>query len=280
MPELPEVETIKKRLESLVVGKTITQIEILHPKSFQGNVEQVIGQRIVALSRRAKLLQIILENGYSLLIHLKMTGQLIYEGATRVGGGHPTADWVKKLPSKHTRIIFYFSDKERLFFNDIRVFGWVRTLSPEEVKREFSKYGPDINDANLSASYLIEQFGRRSINIKQALMMNQIVAGVGNIYACDALNLAKIDPQKAAYQLTENEVVRLFEAAQTVINRGIEKGGATVENYVHVDGFAGQYQSVMLVYGKEGQACPNCGAKIIKMKVAGRGTYYCMSCQL
>lgn len=280
MPELPEVETIKIKLKKLVIGKTIEQISVLRSKSFQGDTTFVEQSKVIDLTRRAKLIRFHLSNGYNFLVHLKMTGQLIFtDGDKRVGGGHPTADWVNSLPSKHTRIIFDLSDGAKLFFNDMRVFGWVKVMTNQEIEDEYKKYGKDIIDVSFTAKNLYDHFQRRSITVKQAIMMNSIVAGVGNIYACDALNLAKIDPKRKANSLDENEVLELLKASRAVIQRGIEMGGATIDDYVDVDGFSGKYQDVILAYGRVDQPCYNCGDKIVKTKIGGRGTYYCKTCQ-
>lgn len=281
MPELPEVETIRGKLEILVVGKEIQKVEILKEKSFQGDVSLVEGQTIVAVKRRAKILQFVLSNNQYILVHLKMTGQLIYvDDEIKMGGGHPTADWINDLPSKHTRVILNFTDESRLFFNDMRIFGWLKVVGEKSVKSEFRNYGPDINDSELEVSYLQQKLSNRRIPIKQAMMMNSIVAGLGNIYMCDALNLAKINPLRPSSSLSTDELETLLHASRTVIDRGIKSGGATIDDYRDVDGFSGNYQNQILVYGREGDACRNCGAVIVKIKLGGRGTYFCESCQV
>ncbi|PIR59175.1 MAG: DNA-formamidopyrimidine glycosylase [Candidatus Pacebacteria bacterium CG10_big_fil_rev_8_21_14_0_10_56_10] len=285
MPELPEVETIRRRLAQLLPGKTFADVTINHPKSFNAQPQDLLGQSITKVTRRAKLLQFHLSggSGQQLVTHLKMTGQLLYEtaGQQRSGGGHPTRDWLVKLPSKHTRIEYLFTDGSRLFFNDQRLFGWMRLLSHEEVEALQARLGPDINTAQASLEYLVKKLASRSIPIKTALMTNGIVAGVGNIYACDALNLARISPLRPAGQLSRAEVGRVLAAAQQVIAKGIELEGTTFDGqYVTVDGLAGRYQQKLLAYGRAGEACYNCGHPILKTKLAGRGTYYCGVCQV
>jgi len=281
MPELPEVETIKRRLNSLLTNKAIHSIKVLRDKSFQGDLNLVEQCSIVAVKRRAKILQFDLNNDHHLIIHLKMTGQLIFvDEKQKVGGGHPTADWVTQLPGKHTRVIFTFQDDSKLFFNDMRVFGWIRLLKPLELAQEYAKYGPDIVDPAITGDYLLEQFARRSIPIKQAIMDNKILAGVGNIYASEALYLAGIHPQRPAKSLTEEEIAKLFKAMKQVINRGIELGGTTFDGkYVNVDGLAGGYQNEMKVYGMEGAKCVNCEGTVKRVKLGGRSTFFCENCQ-
>jgi formamidopyrimidine-DNA glycosylase len=281
MPELPEVETVVTQLKKFLIGKKIQSIDVRKEKSWRGNPDLLIGAKILTISRRSKMLRIHFSNHRNVLIHLKMSGQLLYvEGDIRVGGGHPTADWVDKLPSSHTRVIFTFSDNTKLFFNDQRMFGWVRFAADKKVEEEFAKLAPDIIDPIITPEYLFAKIHHRRVPIKQLIMDNTIVAGVGNIYACDALNLARISPLRSAATLSLEEAKKLVSAMKKVIRLGIEKGGATVHGkYVNVHGLAGKYQDFMRVYSRAGKKCPNCGAKIVKIKLAGRGTFYCPECQ-
>jgi formamidopyrimidine-DNA glycosylase len=222
MPELPEVETIARRLQQLLPEKQIIAVDITKPKSFIGDPQEIIGTRIIAISRRAKILHITLENGKALLVHLKMTGQLIYVDEThRVGGGHPTDDWVKALPSTHTRVVVTLSDQAKLFFNDQRIFGWVKVASSEKVANEFSKLAPDVIDATVTPEYLFAKLQRSNRPIKVVIMDNSIMSGLGNIYACDALNLARISPFRPAKTLRFIEVTTLLAASKEVLNLGI-----------------------------------------------------------
>lgn len=281
MPELPEVETVRRQLEKVILGKSLVHIEVLKDKSWSGDHQTVLHQPIIQVERRSKVLIIHLQNAYNLLVHLKMSGQLIYvDGEFRTGGGHPTDDWVQQLPSSHTRVVFTFDDQTKLFFNDQRIFGWIRVLSDEETAQSLSALAPDVIDRQITAEYLFQKAQRRSIPVKQFMMDNQIVAGVGNIYACDALNLAQISPLRPASTLSLLEVGRLLDAMREVVHKGIELGGATAHGkYVDVAGLAGKYQDVMRVYNKKGEPCPNCGAPIEKIKLGGRGTYFCPNCQ-
>jgi len=254
MPELPEVETITKQLQSLIIGKQIADLQILHPKSFIGDPQLIIGQKILAISRRAKLIKFILGNDLSLVTHLKMTGQLLYQGSI----------------SKHSRLLYQFSDQSQLVFNDQRLFGYIKLVTSDEWLVISKKLGPDINDPALTADYLFNKFKNRKVAIKQALMNNEIVCGLGNIYAAEALNLAKIGPFRPAQSLSLLEVAKVFQASQKIIGQAI----------VNASGQSGAYQKQSLVYGRLGQKCYNCGRKIKKKKLAGRGTYYCSHCQV
>lgn len=281
MPELPEVETVRSQLEKVILGKSFVKIDVLKEKSWSGDPLVVLNQPIIGVERRSKVLIIRLGNQYNLVIHLKMSGQLIYvDGEFRTGGGHPTDDWVQQLPSSHTRIVLSFDDATTLFFNDQRIFGWIRVLSSEETTQSLSTLAPDVIDKQITAEYLFQKAQRRSVPVKQFIMDNQVVAGVGNIYACDALNLARISPTRKASTLSQLEVQQLLDAMREVVHKGIELGGATAHGkYVNVAGLAGKYQDVMRVYNKKGQPCPNCGSPIEKTKLGGRGTYFCPVCQ-
>lgn len=281
MPELPEVETIKRRLKPLVLGKQFQQIQVLKDKSFRGNPDQILKQKIIDLQRRAKVLRFKFANGSNLLVHLKMTGQLIFvSDQLRVGGGHPSADWVNDLPAKHTRVILNFADNETLFFNDMRIFGWLWLMDDEQAEQELKKYGPDVIDPLVTPFYLHDKFSRKQMPIKQAIMDNSIMAGVGNIYASEALFLAKIHPQRPAKSLTLAELETLHHYLLAVIEASIAVGGTTFDGkYVDVSGFAGGFQHQLKVYGKVDEKCEICGEKIKKVKLGGRSSFYCEKCQ-
>lgn len=283
MPELPEVETIKRRLLDVLPGRVIQSISVHHQKSIVGSIEDLIGLEVSKVARRAKVLSIGFTNSsLELLTHLKMTGQLVFiDKKKRVGGGHPTADWTQNLPSKHTRISYTFQDGSMLHFNDMRLFGWMKVMHVKEAQNEFAKFGPDIIDPALTTEYVVAKLKTKSIAIKVVLLDSSIVAGLGNIYVCDALNLARISPFRPAKSLSFDEVERLLACSQEVVNRGIELQGTTFDGkYVTVDGMAGGYQEEVLVYGRKGEPCYNCASLISKEKLAGRGTYFCEVCQV
>lgn len=281
MPELPEVETIVRRLQTVLPGKQIASASALHHKSFVGAIDALKGAEISHISRTAKIARIHLSNNHELLVHLKMTGQLIYQDQhQRLGGGHPTADWTNQLPSRHTRVVMELSDSAKLFFNDMRIFGWMKLLDAAGVQRELQGYAPDIIDPVVTAKYLAEKLARRSVAIKQAVMDNAVVSGVGNIYANDALFVARIHPQRASNSLTQNEVTLLHRALVQVIESGIAAGGATIDTFVQVDGFSGKYQEMVKVYKQEGKPCQVCNTPIVRIKQGGRSSFFCPSCQV
>lgn len=282
MPELPEVETIARKLRPKIINKKISNIAVLREKSYQGAPSLVHNTTIIDVTRKAKILLFLLDSGAYLAVHLKMTGQLLYREKNSdaiVGGGHPTADWLLQLPGKHTRVILTFSDESQLFFNDMRVFGWIKHLTPDALSNEFFRTAPDIIDSSVDFAYVLEKFSRTNRAVKQVIMDNSVVAGVGNIYACDALHLAQIHPQQPASTLSEQQVEVLLDAMKRVINLGIKHEGATIAHFKHSDGFGGGYQNIRRVYARLDEPCLVCKTPISKMKLGGRGTYYCTNCQ-
>jgi len=288
MPELPEVETLKRQLEQVIIGKKIKSIEVLRAKSFQGNTEILINREFTSIDRIGKLMILNLTTKFpKLLIHLKMTGQLIYQPVhnaqlrNRVVGGHPTSDWVNNLPSKHTRVIVNFIDKSVLYFNDQRVFGWLKTVNNEkELEREKIGFrGLDPLSLKFDGQQLLNFLGNLKRPIKLVLLDQQKIAGLGNIYVNDALYLASINPRMQTNQLRYKEWEKLAQAIRKVLLRGIELGGASQTNYVHLDGLGGSYQNEFLVYKQDKKACQKCGTNIEKIKLGGRGTFFCPKCQ-
>lgn len=259
-----------------------------YSKSFPNSEPDVkaflIGTRVLEVKRRAKVLLIELDSKYSLVIHLKMTGQLVYrsnDDATRFGAGHPSDSLIGELPDKSTRVILEFKDA-KLFFNDQRKFGWVRLLPTAEVPNIdfFQKVGPEPLAADFTAEDFIKRLNRRpKSNIKAVLLDQTVIAGVGNIYADESLFAAKIHPETLVKNLSKPKLTKLFDELQAVLNLSIEKGGSSDKNYVNAEGKKGSYLTFAQVFRREGQPCPVCGTTIEKTRVAGRGTHTCPNCQ-
>ncbi len=287
MPELPEVETVRRGLAELIIGKTVASAEHLDsPKSFPNAPTDVaqflVGSTITYVRRRAKVLLIELSSDYTLVIHLKMTGQLVYRGETAFGAGHPNESLIGELPDRSTRAVIAFSDGSTLYFNDQRKFGWVKLIPTIEVPNiDFmKKVGPEPLEADFTPEQFAERFMRRSkTNIKSALLDQTVVAGVGNIYADESLWGAKIDPHRLVGGLSTEELGSLYVELRAVMNLAIEKGGSTDKNYVNAEGKRGSYMDFARVFRREGQKCPRCAHEIVKIRWAGRGTHYCLSCQ-
>lgn len=284
MPELPEVETVKNSLKALMLGRKISTIEILRSKSFPFPERQtfILNQEIIDFRRRAKYLDIVFANNYHLLTHLKMTGQILYKvGKEMAGGGHPTADVLQQLPGPHTRIIYTLDNKSHLYFNDMRVFGWMKVLTESELQQEYQKLGPDANTDDFTATYLKEKIKNKKQPIKQVIMNNEVCCGLGNIYAAEVLFAAKIDPRKPAQELKEIELEKIVTEAKRILQLAIEKRGTTFDGrYLDGLGESGNFENFLQVYGREDQPCRQCERKIKNIKLGGRGTYFCTHCQI
>jgi formamidopyrimidine-DNA glycosylase len=283
MPELPEVETIRAGLAKLLPGKVIKDVWYDWDKSFPNAPADVarflVGAKIEKVRRRAKVLIIELSGGWALIVHLKMTGQLVYVGkGQRFGAGHPGKELISELPAKSTRVILKFSDDSRLFFNDQRKFGWMRLMPALEIPEIdfFKKVGPEPLDDDFTVDRFIERLQRRkNSNIKSVLLDQTVVAGIGNIYADESLWSVKIHPATLVRDIPKTKLVLLYSAVRNVLNLSIAKGGSTDKNYVDAEGHKGSYLKFANVFRKEGQPCPRCGTPIEKIRVAGRGTHIC-----
>lgn len=300
MPELPEVETIVRQLDKVLKSKVIEKVEVFKDKSFEGKKKLLVGKRIKRVGRKAKVIIVeFFDWNKMVVIHLKMTGQLVFDEkkgfwtsqndgmGDRVVGGHPTADWVNKLPSKHTRVMINFKDGSRLFFNDMRVFGWMRIqeisnfITPKDGQElQISSWPPDVVDREFDFNYLKSVLRGSKRAIKLVILDQKKMGGIGNIYANDALFLAGIDPKKIAGELDKKEIEKLWKAIVKVINKGIEMGGASYSDYKDTKGLGGKYQDEFLVYSRESKKCKKCGGEIKKFKLGGRGTYWCPGCQM
>jgi formamidopyrimidine-DNA glycosylase len=287
MPELPEVETIKRGLSNLIVGKIFKTVSYDTANSFPNAKHDVdkflLNSKITIVSRRAKVLLIDLSTNYTLVIHLKMTGQLVFvDNTNRFGAGHPSDSLVGALPDKSTHVTLDFTDGSHLYFNDQRKFGWVRLLPTAEVSNiDFmKKVGPEPLEADFTASEFTERFKRRArTSIKAALLDQTVIAGVGNIYADESLWGAKIHPATIVGDLAYSKFQFLYSELRYVMNLSIEKGGSTNRNYVNAEGKKGSYMDFARVFRREGLLCPRCNSEIIKIRVAGRGTHICPNCQ-
>lgn len=287
MPELPEVETVRRGLSKLIIGKVVRAEQHDTPKGFPNTVSDVnqflLGTTITDVRRRAKVLMIDLATDYSLLIHLKMTGQLVYVGEERFGAGHPNDSLIGVLPDRSTRVTLEFSDGTKLFFNDQRKFGWMRLMPTAEIPNTdfMQKVGPEPLEDSFTATDFITRLARRpKTNIKAALLDQSVIAGVGNIYADESLWGAKIHPLRLVNTLAEQEMTLLYHELRDVMNLAVEKGGSSNSTYVNAEGQKGSYMNFARVFRREGLACPRCGAIIEKSRVAGRGTHTCPVCQV
>jgi len=303
MPELPEVQTIVSELDDKIRGKAIKSATVFKLQSVRPMnkkfVQGVGGRKILGVSRRAKMIIVGLSGGKYLLIHLKMTGQLVFKDKSGrgVSGGHPipVSGKIKAiaayplaggeikdsgLPGRFTRAMFEFSGGSKLFFNDIRRFGWIKLVDEKAYQQEIAKYGLE----PLSSDFTLKNFKtalKRYPNrkIKQVLMDQSLIAGVGNIYADEAAFAARVMPTRLAGSLSKKEISDLHKAIKRILRLSIRMKGTSADTYVTASGEQGNMMRYLKVYGRPGQKCRSCGGKIHKMKLGGRGTHYCPVCQ-
>ncbi|MFH1199161.1 MAG: DNA-formamidopyrimidine glycosylase [Candidatus Omnitrophota bacterium] len=265
MPELPEVETIKRDLEKIILGKKVTEVCVHHPtvvrepsiKEFQKGIE---GATVKNILRRAKVLIIELSNGKSLTIHLKMTGQLVYPG-----------------DGKKARVSFHLSDGKTLDFNDQRLFAELRLLDDWRKLKFIQNLGPEPFDITLER--FKEMLAKKKTKIKPLIMDQVFISGIGNLYAAECLFRSRISPERPANSLTDKEKGLLYKEIKDVLTEAIRYGGSSVDDYVRVSGKQGSFAAHHKVYARENKPCLVCGTKIKRIALGGRGTYFCPKCQ-
>jgi formamidopyrimidine-DNA glycosylase len=282
MPELPEVETIKLELNQLIVGKKITSVDINLAKQVKMPACRffsiVEGAKISKVRRRAKVIIIDLVKKYHIVIHLKMTGQLIFKKKNKLaGGGHPIFHDIKKLPNKYSHVIFNFSDNSRLFFNDTRQFGWVKLFNSKQMEEFEDEFGPE--PLEISLEDFKKLFEKNKSVIKPLLMNPSFIAGVGNIYAAEALFMSQILPTRKSDSLNDNELKRLYQSLRKILKLAIKMKGTTASDYVDAFGRAGSMEKYLRVYGREGKPCKRCKNRLVSIKQGSRATVFCNSCQ-
>ncbi|MDD5251068.1 MAG: bifunctional DNA-formamidopyrimidine glycosylase/DNA-(apurinic or apyrimidinic site) lyase [Patescibacteria group bacterium] len=273
MPELPEVETIRRQLEKEVIGRRVEVVNI----GFAGRLnvpakrfaDALKGTAFKSIGRRAKLLVLGFSNGQSVLVHLKLTGgfRLMPKGA---------------VPGKHDHVVFRLSGAHDLFFSDFRKFGYLKLIPTKDVAAHLEKegFGPEPLEKNFTAEKLEACLLRHpKLKVKQALMDQRCVAGVGNIYADESLWTAKIAPTRQVKSVKEREFARLREAVVTSLKNSIRRRGTSADNYFDLYGKEGTNVRYLNAYGREGEPCPRCGTPLKKIRLAGRGTVYCPKCQ-
>ncbi len=298
MPELPEVENLRKGLEKYILGQKISSVKVRKPKLVSGKgtlraasdkkarafAKELTGEKFVSVDRRAKNLIFRLTNNKILLAHLKMTGQFVYKGNSGkndVTGGHPIEISESVLPNKHTHIIFKL-EKGTLYYNDTRMFGYVLYYPHERVIEEeghFNKLGLEPLDKNFTPKYFFNALRSKKKKIKSILLDQDIVTGVGNIYADESLFEAEIRPTRIGSSLTLSEVTKLHKAIKRIITKAIKVGGSSVATYRLIDESRGNYAREHKVYGKEGEKCFKCKTPLTKILIGSRTTIFCGKCQ-
>ena len=274
MPELPEVETIKNGLSKKVLNKTVDNFVFSNKKlrlpTDYSMAEKLKNANLIKITRRAKIIIIDFSNSYSLLFHLGMTGKILFD--------------LSKLPEhlhKHNHLKINFDDGSYLIFNDIRRFGFVDFVKTQNISdlKYIKILGPEPLSKEFNLQYLQEKLKNKSVAIKKVLMDNSIIVGVGNIYACESLFKAKINPNKKSNLLNKAELSLLVDSIKHVLEQAINQGGTTLQDYVHADGSLGYFQNELFVYGQNNKPCKICNSKIQKITIAQRSTFFCPKCQ-
>ena len=281
MPELPEVETIRIGLEKYLVNHRIERVDIKTPKIFSGNKKDILGSKIIKIRRFAKVLSIDLSNDYSIIVHVKLTGQLIYRGPNLKNPPDLSLKVTEGISGKHTHVIFKLDKKGFLYYNDVRKFGWIKLIKTLDLLKTgfIGKLGPEPFNG-LTFEVFEEILKKSKTKIKVLLMDQTKIGGIGNIYANDALWLSKVNPKTISNTISDVKKKDLYNAILKVLKEGIKRGGASELSFVTPDGTEGKYQEHFLVYGQDKKTCPRCKKeKIKKVKLGGRGTYYCPNCQ-
>ena len=271
MPELPEVETVRRGLEKLILGKKISNIEIRYPKMIKTDLNQfqkeLPGQVIQSMGRRGKYLLFNLRDKV-LISHLRMEGKYFY--------------YPDEIPErKHAHILVHFEDGTTLVYEDVRKFGTMELLAPELLDSYFisKKLGPEPTDQDFDLGRFKLALKKSKKPIKSHLLDQTLVAGLGNIYVDEVLWRAKVHPSRHSNSLTAQEARNVHDETIKVLGQAVEKGGSTIRSYTNAFGEDGTMQEFHQVYDKAGQACSRCGSTIEKIQLGGRGTYFCPKCQ-
>ncbi|MEP5631246.1 MAG: bifunctional DNA-formamidopyrimidine glycosylase/DNA-(apurinic or apyrimidinic site) lyase [Tateyamaria sp.] len=282
MPELPEVETVRRGLAPAMEGAVIAQADVNRPDlrwPFPANMtERLTGQQVLRLRRRSKYILADLSSGETLLIHLGMSGRMLVSG-------DPLGQFAHEHPQKekHDHVVLHLENGARITFNDPRRFGAMDLLDTESADQHklLSVLGPEPLGNDFHEAHLIEAFKAKNSPIKSALLDQRIVAGLGNIYVCEALFRGGISPARKALKVSKPRVATLVPIIRDVLSEAIEAGGSSLKDFRQADGELGYFQHSFDVYGREGQPCrtPNCGATISRIVQSGRSSFYCTTCQ-
>lgn len=290
MPELPEVETIRLALDKSLSQKKVLEVKVLKPRLIRGMsvddfVDFLSGKVVLAVNRRAKLLLIsFVGSKKTLQIHLKMTGQLIYvdgnDDEGRVYGGHPAPDFSSDLPGKYSYVIFDFEDGSRLFYNDMRQFGYFKLVSPTLQAEVMSSYGVEPLSDEFTIELWDELLDNGARRVLKAFLLDQSkVAGLGNIYVDEVCFASQVLPMRRLESLNGTERKSLLNSIRSILKKAVTLGGTTFRDYRDSQGNRGNYSDELKVYGRANKPCLRCSGIVEKVKLVGRGTHYCVGCQ-
>jgi formamidopyrimidine-DNA glycosylase len=287
MPELPEVETIKRDLEEKIINKKVRDIWVDDgfTKKVFPNLRTFLslrGKSFRHLRRKAKLLIFETNDDLFLLNHLKMTGQLVYreKNGRMISGGHTMTN-IEDVPNRFTRVIFSFADGAKLYFNDLRKFGFFRLVSKKDLGLELAKYGVEPLDVEFSFEFFNEYLNKKkNLRLKTILLDQKYMSGLGNIYVDESCFAAKIKPTRLVKSLSLLEKKELFKQIKKILEKAITHRGTSVNTYRGADGEKGNFQNFLMVYGRTNELCKRCKkAKIEAVKIGGRTTRFCPACQ-
>lgn len=285
MPELPEVETIRCDLKAQIINKKIKEVKVKKSRLVRNSVSFFVkvlkGNAFIDIDRVGKLMIFKLRTGQYMLVHLKMTGQLIYQDKKqKIAGGHSYKSDEMKYPNKYTYIIFEFADGSFLYFNDMRTFGYMQIVNVSDFRQIKNSYGIEPIDPKIKLEDWQTVFKGRKTTVKALLLNQKLIAGIGNIYADEICFASHVRPDRRVSSLTSEEIKSLFQNSQKILRWAIKKRGTTFNNYVDSQGRKGSFMKNLKVYGRAGQLCLRCKqGNIQRLKVAGRGTNFCPFCQ-
>ena len=287
MPELPEVEVVKKSLENTIYNLTIKNIEIrnkfLRYKINEKLMKKMVKSKVLSVSRRSKYIFINLNNKYTIMIHLGMTGKIIIVDAHKKK--HATSFYYKLIDNKptHNHVIFKFNKKTILIYNDVRKFGFIKIFETKKLKlsSHLKKLGPEPLSMKFNKDYFKESAKKRKIYLKDLLMDQKFLAGLGNIYVNEAIFLSKINPKAKANKLSNKKISALVFNIKKILKKAINEGGSSIKDFNNIKGKKGNFQQFFNVYGKQGNSCtrPNCIGVVKRIKISNRSTFFCDICQ-
>lgn len=285
MPELPEVQTITSDLSSKILDKEISSVDIrlknIIKNDTQNFIETLVDNSFKKIERRGKFIILKLErNNEHLVIHLRLTGQLIYQNKDElIVGGHDTKEKNFKPLNQHAHLVIHFKDSSKLSYNDQRQFGFFQIVNDKELLEIKEKLGVEPLDEKFTLKVFSELIKSKKINVKAFLLDQKHIAGIGNIYADETLFKTGIRPTRTLNSLDPIEIKKLFRSIKTILKEAVKKRGTSFNNYIDTDGNKGNFAKKLKVYGRDGQKCVVCNSIIVKTIVAGRGTRYCPKCQ-
>ena len=287
MPELPEVEVVRRSLNELIVGLKINKVTIynrnLRYKISKKFKKAIQGQKIISIFRRGKFLLIALKNKNLILIHLGMTGKILIKKKSHKSTIFTDYYFDKKIIKKHNHLKIKFSDSVDLIYNDIRKFGFLKILSNKnfQVNRHISKLGPEPLSSDFNFNYLKNQCKKKYISIKNFIMDQKNISGLGNIYANEILFLSSINPKKMTYKLLDEQILKIISSTKKILTKAIQLGGSSIKDFNSISGKKGDFQNKFKVYNRANKSClkPKCDGSIKKIYISNRSTFYCQKCQ-